>query len=193
MLLNIIHLETRPDRWSVLIEEIKGQDIRDYRIWPGIRTLQPKTGISHAHKQIVANAQAFSQPQVIIAEDDLRFTARNSYQYFLEYLPTDFDLYLGGIMYGTIKPDRTVKRFAGLTLYVVQQRFYETFLQLPDDAHLDQAMDNIGKYVICDPMIITQHDGYSDNHKKIMEYDHYQRHYSFLKDPDQETGIIKTR
>ena len=89
--------------------------------------------------------------------------------------------------------DRTVKRFAGLTLYVVHQRFYETFLQLPDDKHLDQALDNKGKYVVCDPMIITQHDGYSDNHKKIMEYDYYQRHYSFLKDPDQETGIIDKR
>ena len=193
MLLKIIHLETRPDRWSVLLKEIKKQDITAYRIWPGILTLQPKTGISLAHKQIVAHAEAFSQPQVMIAEDDLKFTAGHGYRYFLENLPTDFDLYLGGIMYGTIKPDKTVKRFAGLTLYVVHQRFYETFLQLPDDKHLDQALDNKGKYVICDPMIITQHDGYSDNHKKIMEYDYYQRHYSFLKDPDQETGIIDKR
>lgn len=169
MLLNIIHLETRLDRWSALIKEIKKQDITDYRIWPGISTLQPKIGISLAHKQIVAHAQAFSQPQVMIAEDDLKFTAGHGYQYFLENLPTDFDLYLGGIMYGTIKPDKTVKRFAGLTLYVVHQRFYETFLQLPDDKHLDQALDNKGKYVVCDPMIITQYDGYSDNHKKINE------------------------
>lgn len=191
MLLNIIHLETRLDRWSTLVKEIKKQDITDYRIWPGISTLLPKIGISLAHKQIVAHAQAFSQPQVMIAEDDLKFTAGHGYQYFLENLPTDFDLYLGGIMYGTIKPDKTVKRFAGLTLYVVHQRFYETFLQLPDDKHLDQALDNKGKYVVCGPMIITQYDGYSDNHKKIMEYDHYQRHYSFLKDPDQETGIIE--
>jgi hypothetical protein len=185
MLLNIIHLETRSDRWSVLIEEIKSQGITDYRIWPGIQTLQPKTGISNAHKQIVAHAQAFGQPQVIIGEDDLRFTAKNSYRYFLEQLPIDFDLYLGGIMYGKIKTDKTVNRFAGLTLYMVHQRFYETFLQLPDNKHLDQALDNKGRYIVCDPMVITQYDGYSDNHKKIREYDYYQKHYSFLKDPGQ--------
>lgn len=187
MQLNIIHLGTRTDRWSTLIKEIDSQGITDYKIWPGIQTLQPKSGISQAHKQIVANAQAFSHPQVIIAEDDLRFTARNSYRYFLEHIPLDFDLYLGGIMYGRIKPDKTISRFAGLTLYVVNQRFYETFLQLPDNKHLDQALNNKGKYVVCDPMIITQYDGYSDNHKKIMEYDYYQKHYSFLKDPDQES------
>jgi len=184
MRLNIIHLETRSDRWPVLINEIQKQGITDYRIWSGIPTPQPKTGISLAHKQIVADAQTFSQPQVMIAEDDLKFTALNSYRCFLENLPTDFDLYLGGIMYGTIKPDKTVTRFAGLTLYVVHQRFYETFLKLPEDKHLDQALDNKGKYVVCHPMIITQYDGYSNNHKKIMEYDYYVRHYSFLKDPD---------
>lgn len=184
MSLNIIHLETRSDRWSLLIKEIQKQGITDYKISPGIRTPQPRTGISLSHKQIVAFAQASGQPKVVIAEDDLKFTARNSYQYFLDHIPADFDLYLGGIMYGAIKPDKTVTRFAGLTLYIVHQRFYEILLQLPNDKHLDQALENKGKYVVCEPMIITQYDGYSDNHKKRMEYDYYQRHYSFLKDSD---------
>lgn len=182
MLLNIIHLETRSDRWPVLQKEIENQGITDYMIWPGIYTPEPRTGISLAHKQIVAEAYTSRQPMVVIAEDDLKFTAKNGYNYFLEHRPTDFDLYLGGIMYGKIEEDKTIKRFAGLTLYVVHQRFYETFLKMPDDKHLDQALDTKGKYVVCDPMIITQHDGFSDNHKRLMEYDYYQRHYSFLKD-----------
>ncbi len=189
MLLNIIHLEKRSDRRLLFIREIENQSIIEYRIWPGILTPEPPIGITLAHKQIVADALSSSKPCVMIAEDDLKFTAGNAYQYFLQHLPTDFDLYLGGIMYGKVKPDKTVERFAGLTLYVVHQRFYETFLQLPNDKHLDQALDNKGKYKVCDPMVVTQYDGYSDNHKKLMQYDHYIRHYSFLKDPDEQSNI----
>lgn len=181
MLLNIIHLENRKDRLSILIKEIENQHFRiRYKLWPGIKDTQPKTGISLAHKQIVNFAKSKNLPEVAIAEDDLKFTSKRSYQHFIETIPKDFDLYLGGITYGKIAPDNTVNRFAGLTLYIVQERFYETFLNLPEDKHLDQAMDHKGTYIVCNPMVVKQYDGFSDNHNKIMEYEYYLRQYNFL-------------
>ena len=80
MLLNIIHLENRKDRLSILIKEIENQHFRiSYKLWPGIKDTQPKTGISLAHKQIVNFAKSKNLPEVAIAEDDLKFTSKRSY------------------------------------------------------------------------------------------------------------------
>ncbi len=42
-------------------------------------------------------------------EDDVRFTNPNSFKYFLENKPKDFDIYLSGIYLGEILEDNSVK------------------------------------------------------------------------------------
>lgn len=120
-------------------------------------------GISKAHKQIIAWAAAHGRPQVLIAEYDVLFSAVGALDYFLANIPPDFDLYLGGIIWGNVKSKDIVDDFAGPTLYLVNERFYATLLNLREDIDYDRAMAGLGRFVVCNPMVVCQLDGYSDH------------------------------
>src|SRR5262245_60079986 len=109
MKVNIIHLPHRTDRMESLLAQLSCQGITDYTIWNGIidNNLAAK-GISQAHKQIVRHAKENRLPEVLIAEDDLKFTAKGAFRFFLENKPQDFDLYLSSIYWGDLKKDNTV-------------------------------------------------------------------------------------
>jgi hypothetical protein len=172
MRLNIIHIPQRTDRMKLLQQELYFQGVQDYRLWDGIvDPLLPYRGISKAHKQIVRHAKENSLPEVLIAEDDLHFTSKNAFQFYLENKPSDYDIYLGGIYSGNLDKERTVKDFSGLTLYSVHQRFYDSFLSISEDQDLDRALCNKGKFSVCYPFVVTQHSGFSDNVKKYCDYD----------------------
>lgn len=174
MLLNIIHLTHRKDRLINLIKELDNQLITEYLIWDGILDLEnPSRGISKAHKQIVQMAKKNNLPFVLIAEDDIKFTAKGAFNYFLQSEPKDYDLYLGGIYYGNIKPDNSAEDFSGLTLYMIQSKFYDTFLSIPENLPLDRGLSKKGFYLVCNPFIAIQYDGYSDNKKSYQNYDMY--------------------
>lgn len=98
IILNIIHLPHRIDRWTILMEELRSQSISNYRIWDGIIDggLSCR-GISKAHKQIVAFAKLNHMQYVLIGEDDLHFTAPGAFNFYCDNIPQDFDLFLGGI------------------------------------------------------------------------------------------------
>jgi hypothetical protein len=171
--LNIIHLPHREDRFELLTGELVSQDLFAC-IWPGILNPEdPKKGISKAHKQVVAWAKQQQFPTVIIAEDDIRFTAPGAFDHFIKNRPADFDLYLGGIYYGKIKPDNTVEDFAGTMLYIIHERFYDTFLSIDENVHIDRGLVGKGRFVVCNPFAAIQHNGYSDNKGCYMNYDSY--------------------
>jgi hypothetical protein len=174
MKLNIIHLKHRNDRLKNLIKELDNQSITEYLIWDGVLDLEnPSKGISLAHKQIVQMAQKDDSPSVLIAEDDIKFTSKGAFKYYLVSEPKDYDLYLGGIYYGNIKSDNSVEDFAGLTLYMIHSKFYETFLSIPDNLPLDRGLIKKGFYQVCIPFVATQYNGYSDNKKAFRNYDIY--------------------
>src|SRR6266404_95325 len=109
MKLNIIHLPHRIDRWMLLQQELSAQNIVDFDIWEGIMDDEgPHVGISRAHKQIVKYALERNWSEVLIGEDDLRFTAEGAFDFFISKKPSDFDIYLGGIYCGNIKGDNSV-------------------------------------------------------------------------------------
>jgi hypothetical protein len=168
--LNIIHLAHRTDRLETINNQLVNNKIRAC-MWPGIINPDPKVGIASAHKQIVAYAQKKKLPSIIIAEDDLKFTSSTSFNFFLTNEPLDYDLYLSGIYYGKIESDNSVKDFAGLTLYKINQKFYDTFLSIPDGMDLDRALAHKGKYIVCNPFVALQHNGFSDNQKEYCNYD----------------------
>lgn len=173
MSMNIIHLSHRADRLALLTSELAVQDLKAC-IWPGILDPEdPKKGISRAHKQVVAWAKKQQLSSIIIAEDDIRFTAPGAFDHFIKTMPADFDLYLGGIYYGKIKPDNTVEDFAGTMLYIIHERFYDTFLSVDEREHIDRGLAGKGRFVVCNPFAALQHNGYSDNKGCYMNYDIY--------------------
>ncbi len=98
MSLNIIHLKDRKDRLKLLDIQIVEQNIVNYTVWEGVLDKEnPKRGIAKAHKQIIEWARNQNLPSILIAEDDVKFTARGAFEYFLQNEPKEYDLYLGGI------------------------------------------------------------------------------------------------
>jgi hypothetical protein len=75
MELHIIHLPNRSDRLQFLKQEIAEQEIANYRIWNGITAAITSKGIARAHQQIVTYAKANCITEILVAEDDIHFTA----------------------------------------------------------------------------------------------------------------------
>lgn len=175
MIFNFIHSTNQPERWKSINLEMEVQGITEYYAWSAI--LDPMAsfrGISQAHKQPIRDAKAKGLKEVCVAEDDIKFLAPGAWQYFLDHKPEDFDLYLGSIFHGHIKEDGSVDDFAGLTLYIVNQRFYDTFLALNEMNHIDRELAHKGRYIVCDKMVCSQHGGYSLNKQAYVDdYDHY--------------------
>ena len=174
MQINIIHLPERVDRLKLLKKELKWQGILDFKIWPGIVDDSiPVRGISKAHKQIVKYANDNELPEVLIAEDDLKFTSIGAFEFFLKGRPSDSDIYLSSIYYGLIAEDNSVNDFSGLTFYIVNQSFYNKFLEIPEHDNLDRLLSKKGKFIVCNPFTVIQHNGFSDNTKRYCNYDIY--------------------
>lgn len=179
MLLHIIHLKNRKDRIQLLEKQIVEQSIVNYKLWEGVLEENPKK--AKAHKQIIEWAKKENIDSIMIAEDDIKFTSSGAFNYFIENEPKEYDLYLGGIMYGKINHDNTVNDFSGLTLYKIRNNFYDTFLSLPEEKDIDRTLINKGKFVVCYPFVVTQYNGYSDNQKKYQNYDIYLQNRQLFK------------
>lgn len=169
--LNII-CGNRSERMPRLLKEIEQQGIVNYKLWDGVHIpdLTAKENISLAHKQVVEWAKVAEFESVIIAEDDIRFFAPGAWDYFLANRPEDFDLYLASVYLGELREDNTVNSFSGLTLYIVHSRFYDKFLAINPNGHLDRELEGKGKFVVCSPFVAEQHDGWSGNSMKNEKY-----------------------
>jgi len=173
MEIHCIHDKKRADRFDLLQKEITTQGLT-VRYWPAIKDPLNRSfvGISQAHKQIVRWAATEGLPEVCIMEDDCYFFAPGAWDYYLSQKPEDFDLYLGGVFHG-LNEDNTATDYCGNTLYIVHSRFYATFLDTNELNHLDRALAGKGRYVVCDPMVVSQHGGFSDNKLRHDSYERY--------------------
>lgn len=171
MRLNIV-VGNRSERIPRLMTELSTQGILDYEFWPGVFVPSIKRSINLAHKQIVYYAKIAEWDEVVIAEDDIKFTHPDSWKYFLKNKPEDYDLYLSMVYLGWPDENGIVKDFTGLTLYMVHSRFYENFLSVSEDEHLDRALSQAGgKFVVCNPFVAIQYNGHSSNTGKMENYD----------------------
>lgn len=169
MIINIINLAHRIDRKNSTVEQMNSQGAA-YMFWPGIITKERRIGISLAHKQIVRYAKESNLPMVAIAEDDIKFTHPRSLQYFLGNIPQDFDIYLSGFYGGYMDEHYNVKKFNGLTLYIVHSRFYDQFLSAPEHHHIDVALHLMeGVFKACPKMCAIQISGYSDQRRTFTD------------------------
>jgi len=182
MQINVIHLPNRIDRLALLKKEFQQESITDFKIWDGIIDGSlSKNRISKAHKQIVQYAKSKNLPEILIAEDDLHFTSKGAFKFFLSKKPLDYDIYLGSIYHGSLNCESIVNDFTGLTFYIINKRFYDRFLSVSEEQHLDRALKKKGKYVVCNPFTVIQHNGFSDNLEINCNYDNFMKGRCFYK------------
>jgi len=172
MIPQIIHREDDHYRLPILLKELGSQGITDFEFWPGIHdNLSAKRGINLAHKQIVEYAQLKKWSEVLIMEDDIRFCGEGAFAHYLKTKPESYDLYLGGIYLGELDENNKTRTFSGLHCYMVHSKFYDTFLSVSDDEHLDRILSNMGDYYVSYPFTSIQHNGKSSNTRKEENYD----------------------
>ncbi len=184
--INIIHLPEREDRRQSYLTQMN-QQVARFRVWYGFRDPISWKGISRSHKQIVQFAKNTNAEYCVIAEDDVLFTSKNSWETFLKNMPLDFDLYLGGISGGNPNKETGViedRNFSGLFFYAIHKRFYESFLAADENKNIDRWLSSpvameviekkigrLPKYVVCYPMIAICIDGVSDNSGKEVKHE----------------------
>jgi hypothetical protein len=165
-------LNGRIERRESLLKELQSNGIDDYELWDSVHDVKSIVAtINKSHKQIVEYAMLAGFDSVTVAEDDIRFTHSNSWKYYLSQIPKDYDIFLGMAYMDWPNNDGTLRSFTGLTIYTVNSRFYETFLSVPDNEHLDRALSGLGKYIVCKPFVAKQANGFSSNTGKEENYD----------------------
>lgn len=187
--LSILHLfGTTPDekinsiadiRLGRLLKELKTQEITDYSIIGGFYDpFNTKQAIHQGHRGIVQSAKDKGLPNCIIAEDDIVFTSAGAWKYFLSQIPEDYDLFMGLVYSGEINLEyRVINGFsAGCSLYVINARFYDFFLSLDTNTHIDRELGSYCyqyKFFVVNPQVVVQRGGFSYNLKRSMQYTVY--------------------
>lgn len=180
MIIYVLHDLRRPDEeWRLCMEELERQGIRNYIMYPAVvngNTVYQS--INWSHKNIVSEAKHKNLPEVCIMESDVLFPAADGWKYFLRDMPEDFDIYLAGQYMHNMEPFRTnslfshhhsVNTIVGFHCYIVKARYYEQFLSVPDDGHVD-CLQTGGTYRVCYPFAAIQRPGWSANAKGNVDY-----------------------
>lgn len=173
--MNIIFDARRSEKLDPLIGECIRQGIKDYEIWPCLLMPDVVTAINQSHKMIIEYAKKNNLPEVCIAEDDLMFPHEDGWKYFLANKPKDFDVYIGG-NYLINNPDEyqppvmKVKEWVGNHLIIVHEKYYDRFLSVPDNHHIDTAQSGLGDFYVCFPFPALQRSGWSSNNHAQVNY-----------------------
>lgn len=169
MEVHIIHDSRRFERYESFMKQFQEHGIMDYMVWDATVLIHSVVeSINESHKKIVRYAKEKELPMVCIMEDDIQFTAPDAWQYFLNNMPESFDLYLG-CNYSI--PIGQTKNVTGFHLYVISQGFYDRFLSVPNNVHIDTAMDELeGDYHFCYPYPALQSAGFSANNSAYSNY-----------------------
>lgn len=164
--LNVIFDERRIEKYEPLIAELKKHKIK-YEIWPCILSRNVVSAINASHKMIVRDAKEKGLKECFVAEDDVFFPAADGWQYFLNKKPQTYDLYLACTYVVPISNNKV----CGFHLYAISDKFYDRFLSIPDDVHIDTYMDELkGDYHYCYPFAALQRPGFSSNNMAQTNY-----------------------
>lgn len=180
----IIHDDRRDEEKRVLCEkEVHRQGIQQYNFWPANYVGETvEAAINQSHKQVVALAKEMGWDEVCIMESDVMFPAADGWKYFLmkQPLPGSYDLYLAGtygeVLYHKLYGYPYTDIPCGFHCYIIDSRYYDTFLATPAEQHIDSAQRG-GVYRLCYPFAAIQRPGWSANAKKKVDYNvKLQRH-----------------
>lgn len=176
MRVNILFDERRVERYEPLMSELRRQHIDDYEIWPCVFHKGPVyESINLSQKMIVQKAKERGDKECVIFEDDIWFPSEDGWVYFLGNKPDSYDIYIGGsyLMDNRIEykfPRVAVKEYVGNHCIIIHQRYYDTFLSVPQNAHIDQAQNGLGEFYLCYPMAALQRPGFSSNTGDMANY-----------------------
>jgi len=166
----------QPDKLPPLLRELDSQNLQPAKIWEPVPAKTVVESINLSFKQIIRYAKESNLPYVCICEDDLMFTCSSSWHYFIDSMPESFDIFVGG-NYLINDPDKTLKaphykvnEYVGNQLIIVANRYYDTFLSVPDAAHVDTAQKGLGEFYACFPMVALQRPGFSSNSMQVVNY-----------------------
>lgn len=165
--LNVIYDNRRIERFEPLINEMIEQGI-DFKLWNAVEDKRSVIrSINLSHKQIVQYAKIKGLKEVCIGEDDLMFTGKGAWEYFLNNKPEVYDIYLAC----TYIPPISNNAICGFHLYFVHESFYDSFLSIPEDQHIDTAANELnGNFKFCYPFPCLQRSCWSANNKAITNY-----------------------
>jgi len=166
--INVIYDDRQSEDYQRLLDEFKVQGISNSVFWKAVIDKNDVvSSINSSHKMIVSWAKYTKKPFVVIAEQDLHFTCIGAWDYFMQNKPEDYDLYLAC----TYIPPISNNQVCGFHLYVVNEKFYDKFLSVPSDKHIDTSMNDLGgDYKFCYPFPALQRSGYSFNNKAVVNY-----------------------
>jgi hypothetical protein len=135
-----------------------------------------------------------NEKRILIFEDDVKFTSSRSMHYFYDcvgQLPEDWDILLGG-SYSYLEKSREgnlikVSDFSSLHCTLVRDTAFKHFLSHnPEDVKdIDRHLGKLSKkgelsVYLCNPMIAIQHNGYSHNKERAVNYDNLLKRYKLL-------------
>jgi len=171
--INVIYDSRRTEKWMPLVKTIGEQTI-DVDIIVHDAILDKTSviaGISKAHQSVVQYAKDRGMPFILIAEDDLWFPSSGGLEYFLDKMPESFDIYLASTYVLPVEENIV----CGLHLYMVSSKFYDKFLSIPNNIHIDEALDNMRLAGECDahicvPFAALQRAGFSSNNAAYCDY-----------------------
>lgn len=166
----LIHDPQRHDRRELYRRELETQGIETVTIVPAVKDTNVGVikNIARAHKQCIRKAMERDLERVVVLEDDVKFVCPGAYNRFLELSETldeSWDLFTTG-SYG-FEPESgsdpvvKVKWFSALHCYMVSKRYYQRFLDTPEENNLDRGLT--GAIYMTHPMLALQWDTWSDN------------------------------
>lgn len=174
---NVIIDNRRMEDYGRLLEVFIEQGITRYKFWESENDKKTVIGnINAAHKRIVRYALENELDRIAILEQDVYFPAKDGWKYFLNNMPEKFSIYSAA----TYVDDFHNKNIlCGFHCYVVDKSYYEKFLSVDDNLHIDTAIDEMGgDFKVCRPFAALQLAGWSFNHSINVDYN------SVLKDED---------
>jgi len=181
-----VHLKKRKDREKNMIKELNSFT-DNWEVFDAIAMSPGYKGTSESFKSIIRQAKSNNLEHVLIFEDDVKFTSKNSkikFQKAIDSLPENWDILLGGVYHLTNKEIKAnghilkVDDFSSLHCTLINKTAYDAILQhnYKGSKHLDRYLGKLSKenkinVYLTYPMVAIQYNTFSDNVKRSVNYD----------------------
>jgi hypothetical protein len=171
----ILYDDRRCEYLPLIQGEMDRQKITGYTLFPPVPRETVVSSINVSQKEIIRIAKEKGLDRVVIMEQDIWFPNENGWDYFVSNEPKEYDIYLAGsyLLDNRVEykiPLTKVNSYVGHHCIIVNERYYDKFLETPEDMHIDTAQQDKGEFYLCYPMPGLQRAGFSSNNRGIVDY-----------------------